>query len=323
MGKWSLAVLMGVLWLALSPLACSGNDPSGGGDGDSDSDTDSDSDSDSDSDGDSDSDSDSDGDSDGDTDADTDADTDTDSDSDTDGDCTPDTDLPDSFSFFVVSLEKIKEWSLAEYGDTEGLGGDLGGLSGADEKCQEAAEAVGSCKQWHAFLSVTDDGSGTQVDAIDRIGSGPWYNVDGLLLADDVTGLLNTRPDGSTEGVYNDGVDDWPFNQCLTTELGNCTLSYGDTHDTLTGTKRDGTAITSNAMYTCNDWTSSEHLTDELPIGHSWPRQLDSTQEDVANWIYAHTCSGCDRNVNMGDGFEDGVGGDGGYGAWYCFAYAD
>jgi hypothetical protein len=272
----------------------------------------------------------------GDGDSGTDLDSDTDADSDGDGDCVPDTDVNDSFSFFAMSLEKIKEWSLAQYGDTEGLGGDLGGLSGADAKCQEAAEDVGSCKQWHAFLSATDDGSGSPVDAIDRIGSGPWYNLDGLLVADDIAGLLNDRPDGdSTTEVYNDGAQGWPFNQCLTTELGNCTLSYGDTHDTLTGSNRQGQLYNTDSKYTCNDWTSID-VNVQLEIGHSWPRQLDSTDPNVANWIFAHTncnsggpgggggssatCNGCGRNINMAETFEDGVGGDGGYGTWYCFA---
>jgi hypothetical protein len=262
-------------------------------------------------------------------DSDSDSDTDSDSDSDTDSD-TDDCDPADSFSFFVVSLEKIQEW-----GGAEGLGGDLGGLAGADAKCREAAEDVGSCRTWRAFLSVTDDGSGNPVDAIDRIGSGPWWDVNGFLLAEDVDGLLNTRPDGDTDIVYNDGWQDWPFNKCLTTELGNCNLSYGDTHDTLTGSDRQGGLYSTDPKYTCNDWTSAD-VEVQLPIGHSWPRQLNDTSDDTANWIYAHTncneggppgpgggdtdCNGCGANINVSNTMEDGVGGDGGYGAWYCFA---
>ena len=312
-----LLAILAALCLSFAQAGC-------GGSGDDASDAGSDSDSDSDSNSDSDSDSDSDGDSD--------SDSDTDSDSDSDGDCVPDTSISDSFSFFVMSLEKIQEWSQEQYGDTEGLGGNLGGLAGADAKCQEAAEAVGSCKQWHAFLSATDDGSGSPANAIDRIGSGPWYNVDGLLMADDATRLLNTRPDGATDAVYNDGAQNWPFNQCLTTELGNCTLEYGDSHDTLTSTDRNGQLYSNDAAYTCNDWTSTD-VAVQLSIGHSWPRQLNSTQPNSADWIYAHTncemgggasCNGCGRNINLSDdNGQEGVGGAGGYGAWYCFAYAD
>jgi hypothetical protein len=235
----------------------------------------------------------------------------------------------DNFSFFVMSLERIKKW-----GGEEGLGGNLGGLAGADAKCQEAAEAVGSHKTWHAFLSVTDDGTGKAVNAIDRIGTGPWYNVKGLLVAKDIAGLLHTRPDGATDVVYNDGWKNWPFNQCLTTEFGNCNLSYGDTHDTLTGSNRQGKLYSTDSKYTCNNWTSTD-VNVQLQIGHSWPRQLNNTDDGESNWIQAHsnctsggpggpggggTCNGCKANINIGNTMEEGIGGDGGYGAWYCFA---
>jgi hypothetical protein len=261
-----------------------------------------------------------DGSADGDSDAD--ADGDSDADADTDADCT----APETFGFFVMSLEKIQEW-----GGAEGLGGDLGGLAGADAKCQEAAKDVGSCRTWHAFLSVTDDGSGSPVNAIDRIGTGPWYDINGYLLAENVAGLLHTRPDGATDPVWNDGWNDWPFNKCLTTELGNCNHSYGDSHDTLTGSDRQGQLVNADMKFTCNDWTSTD-VNVQLPIGHSWPRNLNDASDDTANWILAHTncttgpgpnpgdCNGCGANINIGNTMEPGVGGDGGYGAWYCFA---
>jgi hypothetical protein len=232
------------------------------------------------------------------------------------------------FSFFVVSLERIKAW-----GGPNGLGGNLGGLAGADAKCQEAAEAVGSCRTWRAFLSATDDGTGKPVNAIDRIGDGPWYNVNGLLVAEDKARLLEQRPAAATDVVFNDGWKDWPFNECLTTELGNCNLSYGDSHDTLTGSNRQGELFSTDKRYTCNDWTSTD-VKVQLPVGHSWNRHIGSTKEDDADWIYAHvncsgaakpdpggtTCNGCGAMINLTNATEDGVGGYGGYGAWYCFA---
>jgi len=238
---------------------------------------------------------------------------------------------PETFSFFVMSLEAIQELS----GSAEGFGGNLGGLSGADDKCQKTAEKVGSCRKWHAFLSVTDDGTGSAVNAIDRIGTGPWYDINGHLFAEDLAGLLHTRPDGDTTIVWTSGYQQWPFNQCLTTELGNCNHSYGDTHDTLTGSNRQGRLYSTDKKYTCNDWTSI-NVNVQLPIGHSWPRRLDGTDDSEANWMQAHSncgggggppgggtssCNGCAANINITDTMEDGVGGDGGYGAWYCFAY--
>ena len=40
-------------------------------------------------------------------------------------------------------------------------------------------------------------------------------------------------------------------------------------------------------------------------------------------WIFSHLAGGCQANINLEDDFEDGVGGHGGYGAWYCFADLD
>ena len=71
----------------------------------------------------------------------------------------------DNASFFVTS-------------ENPGQGGNLGGLAGADAHCTSLAEAAGiRGKTWRAYLS-TDT-----VDARDRIGNGPWYNVKGEMIA--------------------------------------------------------------------------------------------------------------------------------------------
>jgi hypothetical protein len=244
-----------------------------------------------------------------------------------------------NFNFFVMSLQAIDYAAgciddplMAEEdlpSDCAGLGGDLGGLSGADKLCQDAADRVGACdKTWVAFLSATDDGTGTgtNVNAIDRVTgngtfTGPWYDVSGYLLADDVTGLLADRPDGSTTVVWNDGWDDWTFKNCLTTELGNCNHTYGDSHDTITGSNQDGELERDDPTYTCNDWTSTTnntscdgtHDTCWPMVGHTWPAGSGS------NWIASHRAGGCQANQNLGNDFQVGVGGHGGYGAFYCF----
>ncbi len=52
-----------------------------------------------------------------------------------------------------------------------GKGADLGGLSGADQYCQQLAAAVGAgAKTWRAYLSTQGNGA---VNARDRIGRGP------------------------------------------------------------------------------------------------------------------------------------------------------
>src|SRR5262249_51343946 len=64
------------------------------------------------------------------------------------------------------------------------LGGNLGGLTGADKKCQDLATAAAAGDHtWHAYLSV----AGT--NAKDRIGSGPWLNQRGETIAGNVTQL--------------------------------------------------------------------------------------------------------------------------------------
>src|SRR5262245_59646060 len=56
--------------------------------------------------------------------------------------------------------------------------GDLGGLSGADDKCRQAADAEGLGGTWRAWLSNTESPI-----AKDRIsGDGPWCTVDGLIV---------------------------------------------------------------------------------------------------------------------------------------------
>ncbi|MGC4114736.1 MAG: hypothetical protein QM765_09030 [Myxococcales bacterium] len=233
------------------------------------------------------------------------------------GDCT----APAEWSFFVMSYDAIQRMS----GSSEGFGGNLGGLSGADAKCQSAAEyAHGHCgKTWVAFLSVTNDGTGKALNAIDRIGSGPWHDVHGYLLASNKAGLLQTRPAGDSQTVvYQSGYQNWVFTNCLTTELGNCNHSYGDSHDTITGSKADGTLYSTDLTYTCSDWTSTTNLkscdgtrNECWPaIGHTWPAQSGQ------GWLYSHRAGGCQANVLLTDGFENGIGGHGGYGAWYCFA---
>src|SRR5690606_2895287 len=115
-----------------------------------------------------------------------------------------DTGASASFSFFVTSYHHMRELS----GSDDGFGGDLRyagavtGLAGADAICQEIASRV--ChghKTWRAYLSTST------VNAIDRIGSGPWYDYAGSLVASDASGLTQgDRPEGGCcdEGTYDE-----------------------------------------------------------------------------------------------------------------------
>src|SRR5262249_20518076 len=70
--------------------------------------------------------------------------------------------------------------------------GNIGGLAGADQICQNEAQAIGgqaATRTWHAYLSQEQRGNQPRINARDRIGAGPWYNVKGQLIASNVADL--------------------------------------------------------------------------------------------------------------------------------------
>jgi hypothetical protein len=218
----------------------------------------------------------------------------------------------EKFSFFVTSLGGMRRLS----GKDIGFGGDLRfgeatGLEGADKICRTLAEGSmpgAGQKEWHAFLSTTT------VNAIDRVGNGPWYDRLGRLVAASKADLLNERPRGADTAI----VDDLPNEEGVPNHTDGSPGCSGNTcpdnHDTLTGSKSDGTW---DGQSTCDDWTNLE--ADGQPrIGHSWPAGSGM------NWIQAHSVSGCAAGVGIvqgGKGSGSGhVGALGGYGGIYCFA---
>jgi hypothetical protein len=220
----------------------------------------------------------------------------------------------EKFSFFVTSLGGMR--ALA--GKEEGFGGDLRfgkatGLEGADEICRTLAEksmAGAGQKVWRAFLSTTT------VNAGERIGEGPWYDRLGRVVANNKSDLFQTRPMGADPAI----IDDLPNEDGIPNHLdGNpgCTGNdCADNHDTLTGSKSDGTW---DGGVTCDDWTST--TAEGSPrVGHSWPAGSGMS------WIQAHNAGGCGAGVNLvqgGGGKSTGtgsVGALGGYGGIYCFA---
>lgn len=212
------------------------------------------------------------------------------------------------FSFFVTSLEAMQELS----GSEDGFGGDLGGLAGADGICHDVADRVGEGgKTWRAFLSVAEGPEGGPVDAIDRVGVGPWYDRNERLVANDVAGLLHERPDGDAQVVED-----------LPDENGVPLSSIGDTHDVMTGSGEDGRLQIPDPGTTCQDWTSAVGPGSEERVmcGHSWPAFSGR------NWMSAHPMRGCAPGVNLvqdGPGSGDCVGCGGGWGGIYCFAVAE
>lgn len=118
-------------------------------------------------------------------------------------------------------------------------GGELGGLAGADRLCQELAAAAGAGdRAWRAYLSTSFQGKAA-VNAGDRIGSGPWYNAKGLLLAKGTVDLHanpQIRPD------------------VILTEQGDAPGKNGAAPAVLTGSLPNGTAAVGT---NCSNWTSA------------------------------------------------------------------
>src|SRR5262249_18782384 len=126
-----------------------------------------------------------------------------------------------------------------------GKGADLGGLSGADNHCQQLAQGAGAgAKTWHAYLSAQAANGAPALNARDRIGKGPWQNANGGVTAKDVADL---------QGASNN-----LSKQTALTEKGEVNNGRGDTpnrHDILTGSQPDGTAFSPDTDRTCKNWT--------------------------------------------------------------------
>jgi len=175
-----------------------------------------------------------------------------------------------------------------------GKGADLGGLEGADAHCARLAGAAGSTgRTWRAYLS-TQVTEGRGISARDRIGSGPWYNARGELIAVDLD-QLHISPNL----VKRTAVD----------ENGNPVNGRGDSpnrHDILTGSKDDGTAYFpwEEGDHTCSNWTSSGE--GSAQVGHH-----DRHGGGNISWNSAHPSRGCS---------QENLASSGGAGLLYCFA---
>jgi hypothetical protein len=267
------------------------------------------------------------------------------------------------FSFFVTSLVAMQRLS----GSESGFGGDLrfgqsDGLSGADEICRQIAESSlkgAGAKKWRAFLSATAGPGGAPVNAIDRVGDGPWYDRLARLVANTKADLAMTRPLGADATIIND----LPNEEGLPNHAPDG-MTQIDNHDTLTGSDATGKLYKADASVTCKDWTSAVGTDGKPRVGHSWPRQglaglpgfgaggtsgggfpmglpmgfpmgfpmagrgggfSTAGFGDMSNWMSALDEAGCAPGVSiveMGppNPSNPTVGSGGGYGGIYCFA---
>ena len=187
----------------------------------------------------------------------------------------------DNMSFFLTS-------------SGPGNGADLGGIEGADAYCDLLAYAVGQGgKDWRAYLSTT--GAGGQ-NARDRIGAGPWYNFEGVMIARDVTDLHSDNANITKATVL--------------TEWGSMVRGRGEspnTHDILTGSDLQGRAVAGSDDTTCGNWTVSAS-TGSAMVGH-YDRTGGGANPE--SWNSAHASRGCSQTDLQGTG---------GNGYFYCFA---
>lgn len=168
-----------------------------------------------------------------------------------------------------------------------GKGADLGGLAGADAHCTRLAEAAGAAgRTWHAYLSATMliDRSGGRpykitpgVNARDRIGTGPWYNAKGEMIARDLDDLHSANANINKTS----GLD----------ENGNPVNGRGDKpnrHDILTGSDPQGRYSTAGGDTTCGNWTRSGQ--GSAIVGHHDRVGLNdaATQNDSTKRLISH-----------------------------------
>ena len=181
-----------------------------------------------------------------------------------------------------------------------GNGANLGGLAGADKHCQTLAAAAGAgTRTWRAYLSTQAAGTQPPVNARDRIGTGPWYNAKGQMVAANVADLHGDierdrnnirKPTALTEkGGQINGVGDQP-NQ----------------HDMLTGSDSHGRVLLGAPnTTTCDNWTSNAD-TSRAMLGHH-----DRLGGANASWNAVHLSAGCSQESLVKTG---------GAGMFYCFA---
>jgi hypothetical protein len=208
-----------------------------------------------------------------------------------------------NMSFFITSVGS-------------GDGANLGGLTGADAHCQQLAAAVGAGNRtWRAYLSATGGNGGADIHARDRVGSGPWYNYNGLQVAASVADLHGdnnqlTKENSLTEqGTMINGVSDQP-----------------NMHDIMTGSTADGRLAPAvptpparsqppdspdrmPVNMTCNNWTTSTTDWNSFTkVGHH-----DRMGGGAAgpSWNSSHESHGCS---------QDQLTRSGGAGLFYCFA---
>jgi hypothetical protein len=203
---------------------------------------------------------------------------------------------PAGMSFFVTS-------------SNPGKGGDLGGLAGADQFCQSLAQAAGAGNRtWRAYLSTQGPALSSPdfVNARDRIGTGPWYNAKGVLIARNVAELHSDANNINKDTALNERGE----------LAANDRSKSPNQHDILTGSRPDGTAFGGGAPggaafpdMTCGNWTKGGDEGSAM-TGH-FDRSGTTNAPWATSWNSSHPTLGCSTAK---------VRATGGDGRLYCFA---
>jgi hypothetical protein len=214
----------------------------------------------------------------------------------TDGSVTPARGIP--------AFETVPHGEPSFFVTSRGLdGGDLGGLEGADAHCRALASEAGlGARDWRAYLSTQALPGAPAINARDRIGEGPWFNVENIRIAINQAHLHGDTLDLAREGnLVSQGS--------ALTEAGERTGGKGDPvlrHDILTGSRVDGRAYGNEFDRTCRNWTYSGE-DGSAQVGHS---DRDTIGLSIS-WNSAHQTIGCTSKKLQATG---------GDGLFYCFA---
>src|SRR5258706_3049365 len=189
--------------------------------------------------------------------------------------------------------------------------GNLGGLAGADQICQNLAASAGAGNRtWHAYLSTQAQGGRPAGNARARIGAGPWYSAKGAMIAAGVADLHGDQQRDRNNIQKATALD----------EKGQPIKGAGDMpneHDILTGSDSDGRAFTDGIDHTCNNWTAADadmpgnnsnapRVPTSAMLGHA-----DRTGGGNTSWNSTHMSAGCSKQQLIQTG---------GAGHLYCFS---
>ena len=204
----------------------------------------------------------------------------------------------------IAPFDQVPKGPPTFFVTSRGLdGGDLGGLAGADAHCARLAREAGfAATLWRAYLSTQASPGHRAVDARNRIGAGPWFNVERIRIAIDLAHLHGDTLEQARAGNLVSQAS-------ALTERSGRVGGKGDPkmiHDILTGSTADGRAFDGRYDRTCRNWTYSGPK-GSAQIGHS---DRDTVGLSIS-WNSAHQTVGCSpADLER----------TGGAGLFYCFS---